>query len=223
MNSILLYSGGLDSYIGWEYLERPKTVYFALGHRYQNYEIDSIQKTIPETIIDKRLYLGDMEQPDAFIPLRNDILIRLASLYSKKIYLIVQKGELDLTDRSITFFKNIEESLSYLWDSYVVVHSPFFNMTKVQMVEWYVKKGLLVENLLATRSCYSSEDTPCGACSACFRRWVAFTLNGIQEKMKNNILEWEGVKTYIDKMKKGNYDQVRTEETFQALKITGIL
>lgn len=219
---ILLYSGGADSYIAWEFLHRPKTLYNSLGHRYQEHEMKAIMNTIPDTIIDKSLYLGIWEHADADIPMRNAFLCMVASYYDNDIVLVVQKGEMSIPDRSLEFFDLTEKYVSFLHNNKkITVTSPFFNMTKTQMVRWYVEAGLSINKLLRTRSCYSNSELPCGQCGACFRRWVSFTVNGIEEKMENDILKWEQTPLYIEKMKAGKYDGERVEETFLALKIKG--
>lgn len=219
---ILLYSG-LDSYLAWHYLGKPQTIYFKLGHRYQDQEIKCINDTIPGTIIEDCLKLGKWEHPDAFIPLRNDLLIRLASLYDDEIVLVVQKGELELEDRSPKFLNDIQESLSYLHKKPIKVWSPFMDMTKQQMVKWYVEQGLPVEDLLKTRSCYAPTEIPCGECPACFRRWVAFAYSGIEEPMANDITKWSGLQSYIDKLKNGKYEVTRTDETLEVLQRKGLI
>ena len=221
---ILLFSGGLDSYIGWHYLGRPKTLYVALGHRYVTHEIEAIRKTIPTTIIDDRLNLADWEEKDANIPLRNAFLIMIASHYDKDVVLVVQKGEMTIPDRSPKFFNEFGEWLTFLWgNTTCTISTPFFQMTKTQMVAWYIQDANLKEDLLSTRSCYSPGDLPCGACAACFRRWVAFINNGLTEEYENDITKYSGIKDYVDKMKRGQYDQQRTEETFYALRKVGII
>jgi len=83
--------------------------------------------------------------------------------------------------------------------------------------------------LYRTWSCYKprdpdmyeafDKDLHCGACSACFRRWVAFACNGLwEEEYRNNILKWEGTETYIIKMANGEYDDQRVKETLLALR-----
>jgi hypothetical protein len=101
------------------------------------------------------------------------------------------------------------------------IFTPFEEITKTLMVQWYKKEGLPINRLLDTRSCFADEVYNCGACPACFRRWVALTNNGLIECCKNPVLEWEGIPKYIEKMKAGKYDKIRTEETFNALKSVG--
>ena len=219
---ILLYSGGLDSYIAWEYLKRPKTIYFDLGHQYALYEMMAIHETIPGTKIDDSLHLGQWEKDDADIPMRNAFMIMIASMYDKDIVLVVQKGEMSIPDRSDQFFFSFPQWLNWMKDeSGHTLTSPFFDMTKTQMVEWYVNQGLSTERLVQTRSCFSSQDEPCGACGACFRRWVALMNNGILERHTHNMLHWDQIPVYIEKMKAGKYDELRTEETFKALTEAG--
>lgn len=219
---ILLYSGGLDSFIAWEYLKRPKTIYFDLRHRYSKHERRAIQKTIPWTIIDSSLNLGHWEKDDADIPMRNAFMIMLASMYDKEIVLVVQKGEMSIPDRSSQFFFSFAAWLNWMkGENGHTLTSPFFDMTKTQMVKWYIDQGLSAHQLVKTRSCFSDEEEPCGACGACFRRWVAFRNNGIIEHHKHNIMKWDQIPVYIEKMKAGEYDELRTEETFDALKGAG--
>jgi len=219
---ILLYSGGADSFIAWHYLNKPKTLYFKIGHRYERFELEAIQKTIPNTILEDCLKLGKWEEPDANIPMRNAFFFMLASYYDNQICLVVQQGEMKIPDRSPEFFESFGSKLSFLHEKGKRIFSPFYHMTKTEMVKWYLDQGLSKEDLLKTRSCFSSFDKPCGKCNACFRRWVSFSLNGIEELMTNDIREYKEIPNYIEKMKRGIYDEIRTEETFRALRMAGI-
>jgi len=224
-NMVLLYSGGLDSYIAWEWLKRPKTFYCAIGHRYQDFELAAIQETIPLTVVDHSFNLGSWEEPDANVPMRNALLCMAAAhanshLNPLDIILVVQRGEMTIPDRTETFCNSIGALLTNLNERMIWVTSPFFHLTKTQMVEWYVQSGFPVEALLKTRSCFNGDEKkPCGACGACFRRWVSLTNNGIKEEHVNDITKWSGIKTYIRKMQAGEYDELRTKETMEALKL----
>ena len=220
---ILLFSGGLDSWIAYHYLDKPKTLYCDLGHRYAAHELEMVERLIPNTIIDIRLNLADWEEKDANIPLRNAFLIMIASKYDRDVVLVVQRGEMNIPDRSVHFFNQFGEWLSFLWQDKSTISTPFFHMTKTQMVEWYLSKGLPKDELLSTRSCYSPGDLPCGACAACFRRWVAFTNNDLSEEYANPIIEYSEIPNYIEKMKLRKYDRLRTEETFKALIKEGLI
>ena len=219
---ILLFSGGLDSYIGWHFLKQPKTLYVGLGHRYMTHEIEKVKLLIPDTTIDTRLNLADWEERDANIPLRNAFLVMIASKYDKDVALIVQRGEMNIPDRSVKFFNDCGEWLTFLWDTRVTVNTPFFSMTKTDMVKWYLDQGFDPRKLSTTRSCYSPGDRPCGNCAACFRRWVAFTNCDLAEEYDRPIKKF-GLKKYVDNMKGGLYDEKRTDETLLALKKARII
>jgi len=219
---ILLFSGGLDSYIAYHYLHRPKTLYINLGHRYAAHEIATVRKLIPDTIIDDRLNLADWEKKDANIPMRNAFLVMIASYYDEDVSLVVQKGEMNIPDRSVHFFNNFGNWLSTLSGKTVTLSTPFSALTKTQMVEWYIKNDGDPDVLISTRSCYSPGDNPCGDCAACFRRWVAFINNGITEKYENDITKYSEIQTYTENMRLGYYDKERTEETMRALRKVGI-
>ena len=219
---ILLYSGGLDSYIAWHYLKKPNTIYFNLRHKYADMEIASIIATLPGTEIVEELDLSRWEEADANIPMRNAFMCMLASLRDPEVALIVQRGEMTVPDRSEQFFNSFGSWLSWMNSKGGYrIFTPFAHMTKTQMVKWYLDMKLPKENLLETRSCFSSAWEPCGECAACFRRWVAFENNGIGEEYISPILEWSQIPIYINKMRSGKYDELRTQETFDALKGAG--
>ena len=70
---VLLFSGGLDSFVAYYYLNKPKTVYFDIGLEVCKREIEIVKKMVPDTIIDTSINLKDREVPGdtKFIPGRN--------------------------------------------------------------------------------------------------------------------------------------------------------
>jgi len=179
-NLILLYSGGMDSYIGWEWLDRPATLYVDLGHKYREKELIAIQDTIPDTKIIKNHVIGNYEKEDAEIPNRNLLLAIYAALEgANNIAVIVQKDEMSIPDRSDMFFDATSDLLSFLNGKEIEVFSPFVSMDKTDMVEWYVHRDLPIQPLLDTVGCYSDVDGHCGNCSACLRRFIAFKNNDL--------------------------------------------
>lgn len=257
---VLLYSGGMDSYIAYWYLRREMKIpnedilllYVPLGHKYQNEELDVVRKSYrlfpfgtALHIESSILNLGPKEEPSAYIPLRNSFLAHAASFYGDNIWLISQKGETNLGDRSIRGFKLMGETLTHLYDDgrTVTVDSPFWTMTKVDMVRWYKEAGLNVEKLKETHACYNpqyvfpastweercdpswtmkTETVPCGTCSACFRRWMAMSLNDISEDYEVNPWETETAKEYLERGVQGFYGWGRDEEILEALRKVGV-
>ena len=180
MKEILLYSGGMDSYIAWHYLRKPKTLFANLGHRYRFKEFEAVIKTIPKTKIMEMSTIGKYEEDDANIPLRNLYLSMLAvNEGASKVWMIVQKDEMSIPDRSHEFFSSSSKLLTFLAEREVKVSSPFCHMDKTEMVGWFVKNINDVKGLLSTVGCFSSEEGHCGNCGSCFRRYVALMNNNI--------------------------------------------
>jgi len=185
MKTMLLYSGGMDSYIAWHYLKKPETLYVDLGHVYRTNEIGAINNTIPST---KRIdchIIGKYEKPDAEIPMRNLFLAMFAAAEGfDKIWLIVQRDEMSIPDRSEEFFQDSSIMLSKLMGRSILVDSPFKSIDKTEMVAWYLKNVGDVGSLLLTVGCFYERIGHCGNCGACFRRFVAFKNNGIDPGYK---------------------------------------
>lgn len=223
---ILLFSGGLDSLVAWYYLGKPTCLYIDLGHRYSIREKRAIheikEKTGMKVIIDSRLNLGKEEKPDAHIPMRNSFLLHMAALYGDVLWLVVQKGELNIPDRSRLFISEIQFLLRYLNNNpKIKVGSPFLDMTKTQMVKWYLDNGHPVDVLLSSSSCYNGNN--CGYCAACFRRWISLELNGIEEKYKF-VEPWnsEIAKEYLKRVHEGKYEPDRADDIIIALEKRGV-
>lgn len=225
---ILLYSGGLDSFIGYWYIKRelkrtPSLLYVDLGHKYNKQEKQAIERTLeymnpPQFIEFKNLNLADFEAEDAHIPNRNAFLSLIASLYAyDKIWLVVQKGEMTIRDRDLDFFIKMSDLLSHVTGEQITVDTPFVEKTKTEMVKWYVESGLDIDALKQTHSCYHPIDgKPCGNCGACFRRWTAMSLNGIEEEYAVNPWETKLAEEYEQKAWRGTYGE-RDFEIIEAM------
>ncbi len=185
---VLLFSGGVDSYIAWHYLGKPKTVYFNLKNRYWQNELVAVRTLIPNTIIDNTLDLSDREfkTPNAYIPFRNLLLACQAVKYSDRIVIAGLKDD-KVSDKNEKAFKKFSYIMSELEGRKITVTSPFWNITKEEAVHWYLNKELSKDRLMETFSCYTSifeeghAANYCGMCPACFRKWVAFSRNGIHD------------------------------------------
>jgi len=224
MSRILLWSGGLDSTISWFYLEKPKTVFVNLGHKYHAQEYftcKALAKRLKmDFVLDKRLYLGDHEAPDAYIPMRNLFLAMVGVLYGDEVYLVFQRGEQGIPDRSPEFLKFASKMLSFLNGRKVVVDSPFLRMTKADMIKWYIDEGHPLDVLYKTYSCFAKDmfESPCGECPACFRRWIAFAYNDLPLIFKRDIKEWPGIQEYVEKIKAGEYEARRANQIVDVLR-----
>lgn len=244
MKDLLLFSGGMDSLIAWEYLKRPDCLYIDMGHKYANVEKAAVLKLMRSYIGEKCnigiadfKLLGNFETEDATIPLRNlyFAMIGVNSGYDR-IWIIVQKDEMNIPDRTYTFFIKASALLTMLSGRDIFVGTPFKQMDKTDMVKWYVKSGKDIEKLKMTWACYHPEEfkgpwdprvgattvyRPCANCPACFRRFVAMKLNGIEEEWHGSLLKSDIVKTYLERAKKGkNYSAERNKRILDALEVS---
>lgn len=188
----ILYSGGLDSYIGYWLLKRKHPtwlpVYFDLGTRYSNMEKEAISR---QSFVDKFWYevvdtirLGSMEQPGAYIPQRNVILCAAAQArYDADEIALCSVADDVYRDNEIAFHTKMSELLSHTAGKYVRVFSPLIGRSKAQAVEWYLSLGGNPEALRRTASCYNPTGLEglehCGDCKACIRWRAALAENSI--------------------------------------------
>lgn len=191
--SVLLFSGGMDSFI-LNYLYKPDILlYIKTGCNYEKKELATIGSYINKFNLEDKFvevdfsFLKQYELENAHIPLRNLIFLEIASFYGNIIYLGALKGETS-KDKSKKFRRMTQAIISYCWDDKlglgtkkkIKVIFPFKNKTKSNVLKLYLEKGGSKMDLIRyTVSCYSPDHFLCGRCMSCFRRWVAEVLNGI--------------------------------------------
>jgi 7-cyano-7-deazaguanine synthase in queuosine biosynthesis len=206
-SAVLLFSGGLDSFILWRLLGMPRCVYVCLGHRYQSAELNAIRLlhehlnahgSALEVWLIGGLHLGNLERPDGHIPNRNLLLtsFAFANLDADIIYLGALRGEAS-RDKDARFLRLASKTLTHVRGKKVRVVAPAQRYTKTELVGLFLRLYPEDAHLLRfTTSCYEPHDplsTGCGRCMACFRRWVAMTNNGFLETYDRNPATWEQV------------------------------
>ena len=208
---ILLFSGGLDSYIAWHILGKPKTVYFDLGTPYSAREIKYIRKLIPGTIIDSSLKLGDMQVQgkSAFLPFRNLFIAMMATKYDREICIAGVRDD-KVIDKSEEAFLAMTKCLSGIDSLPTRIFSPFWGLTKADIVGNFINHGYgMKEDLLGTISCYSGTEPTnyCGRCRCCFRKWNALWVNGIRLPFHDADIRRE----YYESAQNEKYDPQRNQ------------
>ena len=191
MQRIMLFSGGLDSFIIWRLLDCPPAIYFKIGHRAEKEElkrIEMIQKDFGgKFILEDRLRLTDIEKENGYIPLRNLFFILLASYYADEI-IIAQIAEW-APDKNKKFYRKVEELVNGLYGwrfqdlerRKIRILVPFRRWTKTKLVKYYCKRFLKDDLIKYTYSCYLGEEKHCGKCNGCITRYLAFRNCGIRE------------------------------------------
>lgn len=206
---ILLFSGGVDSFIAYHYLGHPRTLYFDLSTPYTNKEIRTIVRLIPATTVDYSLSgIGKWQSgPKAYLPFRNLLMAAVAANYDDQIVIAGIKDDM-VSDKNEQIFKKFSSLLSELEGRKIRVISPFWKMTKSDIVRWYLESGGDLDALLSTTSCYSKDDDNyCGRCPSCFRKWVAFRSAGIDIDFYNKQM----MKEYYQAALVGKYIHERNQ------------
>jgi len=209
---VLLFSGGVDSFVAWHYCKKPATVYFDLRSRYSMIEIITVHRLIPDTLIDTSLDLSSREEPSAYVPFRNLLLACQAAHYGDTI---IMAGNADdvVSDKTEAIFIEFSNLLSRLENKDILVKSPFWGMTKRDLVSWYLHNGGNPRDLINTVSCYSGVYY-CGKCKACFRKWAALYLNGIDIEFYSDAILLE---YYREALVGSRYAGARNRDIIEAV------
>lgn len=232
MSEVLLFSGGLDSFPAWHFLGRPPALYFDLGHRYAAREKTAITALAAacgiQFDISTELRLGAWEAANAIIPMRNAHLAMLAAARgADTVWCVGVRGDHTL-DKSPAAFADMSGFITRLSGRPVRVDSPFWTLTKTEIIAWYLAQGLPVEHLLLTFSCSRDDNQAihCGRCPSCLRRWISLANNCVDDQFEQPPWTWERLEShYLPAMRAGRYPAHRARELDDALRTvqTGIL
>lgn len=217
MKKVLLYSGGMDSWLIDKIWKPDVKLYVDMNTRYSQEEI----KRLPKDVIIETLDLSKWEREDAIIPLRNLYLIMLATNYGDEICLGATAGDRVL-DKSPQFGEMTSELLSFLYSKQhwtderkIKINLDFKKYTKKQLISEYLAMGGDIEEAVKNSfSCYDPIDgEECWQCKPCFRKYVSFKINGynfgqgIDKKVKEYIKHY-----IIPDIKAGVYGRGKEEE-----------
>lgn len=209
MKKILLYSGGMDSWIIDKLWKPDEKYYINLHTKYSKTEIERLPDDVK--IID--LNLSKWERKDSILPLRNLYMIMAVLNETKtgdvEICLGANNGDRVL-DKSIEFKNQAEKLLNYLYESQhwipegrkIKINLDYRYKTKTEILKEYLDNGGDIEEVFNNSiSCYHPEENqPCWHCKSCMRKFIAFSNNNY--KFKDSIAD-----SIIDYMEK--YDDPR--------------
>jgi len=242
MSTVLLFSGGVDSYAAYHYLKTrnaigPTLLYLEMGHRYQAEELKAIATLEGKGLISAVQRrsgfkgLGDVEHKDGFIAGRNAFLILAAlELNPDTVVLTVQKDETALSDRNAVFFGLMSTLMSQQLGKPVTITTPFWDMDKTDMV-WFLKNSCSPEILAGsfdTVACYRPKDgKPCNDCAACVRRAIAYANNDLWELDAQTVWRGSMMQVYLlacesDDSKYSVYRRIRTVRAIERAVAKGL-
>jgi len=204
MKIVILYSGGLDSFLmyKWANVYYPdadiKCIFYTHGHDSEQSELKSLPNFVEVRNID---WLDASHQPvskksdpfagNIYIPGRNLIFGALAACQelADEIWMgtVVDEDNPQATDKNEKFRHDTSELLSYVLSPFiddVKIKFPFVDasMTKLDCVLWALKHNVTKEELIHTTSCWHNiNGTPCGECKQCLKRMLVFGITDITE------------------------------------------
>lgn len=201
LTKVLLFSGGSDSVL-ISYLYNPDLlVYCDLGTEYSAEEIKKIKESKfgndPRLRILDFKFLGKYErESDSILPLRNLYL----PMFICNEFPVDEYGDLDIClgatagdrvlDKSPKFAEDASNLLTYLYSPQhwipegrkVRINIDYKKYTKTDMLKLYKDQGGNVAELFyESFSCYHPVDgKECWECKPCFRKYIAYALNGMK-------------------------------------------
>ncbi len=189
--TVMLYSGGFDSFCLKEIYKPDIILTINTGTKYGNKEIELLKNTMKDKanwILLDGTFLQQFELENKIVPFRNNFFILMAAQFANRIYIGTTIGD-RTKDKDFVFKAQMEGILNYfsldkdrvkVQDYPYEVLMPFKEMTKTQIIKKYLENDGSVERLLKeTRSCYKDEIKPCGLCKACLRNAIALVNNDI--------------------------------------------
>ena len=189
MTDVLMYSGGLDSYIIGATYEIENYIFVRLGNEDNERELELLT-TMPwfqKMVTVVELPISRFELPNKILPFRNHMLAMIGAQYGSHIYFGFTGGD-TTKDKDYVFKSQIEGMLNYFaLDQHKVNHQhypytiemPYKDSSKGEMVRDFISAGNDPWELITkSRSCYSAGDKECGQCRSCQRKFVALAVNG---------------------------------------------
>ena len=191
MKKVLLYSGGMDSWLMSKLWKPDIKLYVDMKTRYSENELARIRKEPDVQVVE--FPLGQWERKDAIIPLRNLYLAMVACNVtgSEDVEILIGATAGDrVLDKSPAFVAKATDLLSYLYTPQhwipegkkVKVCIEYKQYTKTDLLKMFKKQGGdLEEAFTHSFSCYNPVDGhECWHCKPCFRKFTAFSEAGYE-------------------------------------------
>lgn len=201
MKKVLLYSGGMDSWLIDKVWKPDVKLYVDMHTEYSELE----KSRLPEDVKVIDFPLGQFSLPNSIIPLRNLYLFAIACNVTEFEDVDICLGALNgdrINDKSKKFTELLNPLLHFLYEPQqsqpgktVNVVVPFKELSKRELLSLYLEQGgTLREVYDASFSCYhpTEQGTPCLECKACFRKVIPFVVAGMQftEEEKDKIIAY---------------------------------
>lgn len=216
MTKVLLYSGGVDSWLIDKLWKPDIKLYVDIGTETSKGEIP----LLPDDVVVAKLRdLHLLERKEDFIlPLRNLYLIAMATNYGDEICLGANATDATL-DKTDEFASKLTDLLTYMYQEQkwtkerkIQVVVPYRKYTKGQLLKMYIEQGGDIRKAYdETYTCFTpNKQIECHNCRACFLKFMAFAENDFKFSQE----ELNSYKPYLlNKVSDSNYvDRLYTKE-----------
>lgn len=186
MKKVLLYSGGMDSWLISKVWKPDIRLYVNMHTDYSRSEIERLPVDV--TVVD--FPLGQFSLENSIIPLRNLYLFSIAANVTKFEDVEICLGALcgdRIHDKSQEFVDLLNPLLDFLYQPQISQPGrsikavlPYKQYSKTELLQEYLDAGGDINDAWGQSfSCYHPvNDAPCLSCKACFRKVVPFLLCG---------------------------------------------
>ena len=218
---VLLYSGGLDSWLIDKIWKPDIKLYIDIKGSYSSEEIRRLPPDVK--VVDFPL-LGKFEADDKFIPLRNLYFLMIASNYGNELCIGAVAGD-GSKDKNKEFLDRTDDMLNYLWhdkkiNKDIVICKDFITKSKSEILDIYLSQNNNIDIVRNnTFSCYSPKDgKECFDCYPCFRKFALLFSKGASYSYEERKSIWNYVKNNVIPTKEeggypGTYYTDRGEES----------
>lgn len=200
---VLLYSGGMDSWLIDKLWKPEKKIYIDIDSSYSQSEI----RKLPPDVDIIKLPIGVYELENKFVPLRNLYFLMIASNYGDEICLGATAGDWGSKDKTPEFFAMAENMLNFLWQKqskvaegrHIHIETKYLYKYKDELVSDYLKQGGNLHTLYSdSLSCFNPQDgVPCYHCKPCFRKFVCLYYYGYKFSLEERRKMYDFIRTDI--------------------------
>ena len=226
MKKVLLYSGGMDSWLIKQLWHPDICLYIDIHGDYSSVERKHLSDDV--TVVDFPL-LGTFEMDNKFVPLRNLYFLMIASNYGDEVCLGATAGDWGNRDKTPEFLDMTEDMINYLWGDKkttrsVTICKDYINKSKTELLTEYLQQGHNISEVKEnTFSCYTPvNDRECLECYPCFRKFAILYSFGYVYPKEEERKMWNYIKKNIIPTKEqggypGTYYTDRGEESIHLI------
>ena len=201
MKKVLLYSGGMDSWLIDKIWKPDIKLFFHIHTKSNEIEFERVKGIKDVEVVEMDLARFEQVENNYFMPLRNLHFLIYAAHYGNVLCIGSIGGSVH-KDNDENFKYMTENVINYLlsekpgYES-VQIEMPFVNKSKTNLLSEYMRLGGDIEEAYReTFSCYEPQgNKECHFCTSCLSKFTAFYNNGYN-------FSKEDIKVFLDSVEK---------------------